>query len=163
MDALGIKPGMVIGEVGAGRGYFTFKLSKRVGKDGKIYANDIKQSVLDYIDDKCRERGISNIQTVKGEYNDPLFPGKNLDMIVMVYVLHHLSQPVKYLKNLKHYLKPGAVLAILEQDPGKTHSASGHFHKKEVVLERIKQAGYRLIRIETFLPKDNIYVLGLFD
>ena len=80
MDAASVQAGMVIGEVGAGHGYFTYHLSRRVGNQGKIYANDIVRRKLTYIDDECQKRNISNIETILGEVEDPLFPENKLDM-----------------------------------------------------------------------------------
>ena len=74
MDLVGVRPGMIIGEVGAGHGYFTFKLSQRVGESGKIYANDISRSALRYLRDRCDRERITNIETFIGEVEDPLAP-----------------------------------------------------------------------------------------
>lgn len=163
MDVIGVKPGMVIGEAGAGRGYFTFKLAKRVGDTGKIYANDISRRALNYIQGRCRREGIDNIEIILGEVENPLFPKSQMDMVIMVYVFHHLKRPVEFLKNIKPSLKPGAPLVILEQDPEKSDEAIGHFLKKEVILDKVKESGYELVWIETFLPKDNIYIYRSID
>ncbi|MCP4155273.1 MAG: methyltransferase domain-containing protein, partial [bacterium] len=80
---IGVKPGMVIGEPGAGKGYFTFKLARKVGPSGKIYANDIVDSKLDTIKTVAREKGLDNIITIKGKVDDPLFPEGTLDMAFM--------------------------------------------------------------------------------
>ena len=64
MDSIGVKPGMIIGEPGAGSGYFTFHLSKRVGEKGKVYANDISRSSLNEIEIRAKREGINNIVTV---------------------------------------------------------------------------------------------------
>jgi len=81
MDSLGVKPGMIIGEAGAGQGYFTFWLSKRVGETGRVYANDIDESVLRSIRNRCNREGIKNIETIVGEVEDPLFPAQQMDMV----------------------------------------------------------------------------------
>jgi len=158
MDTIGVKPGMTIGEPGAGEGYFTFKLSGRVGKNGKIYANDIEKKKLEKIQKICNEKGIKNITTILGKQDDPLFPNHQLDMVVMVYVFHHLKNPVAFLANVKPSLKDGANLVIVERDPKKYADASNHFMKKEAVLDIIKQADYTVTKIATFLPRDNIYI-----
>jgi ubiquinone/menaquinone biosynthesis C-methylase UbiE len=85
MDAVGIRPGMVIGEAGAGRGYFTFKLARRVGETGRIYANDIDESALEHVRDRCRSEGLRNVETVVGQMDDPLFPARALDLVMIVY------------------------------------------------------------------------------
>jgi ubiquinone/menaquinone biosynthesis C-methylase UbiE len=150
---------MVIGEAGAGSGYFTFKLAKRVGKKGKIYANDISQYSLNQLKDRAELENVKNITTVLGETEDPLFPSKELDMIIMVYVLHDLEKPVEFLKNLKKYMKNGASLILLEQEPAKT--GDYHFWSQEKVLETIQKAGYHLKKKETFLIKDTLYILKI--
>lgn len=158
MEVIGVRPGMIIGEVGAGEGYFTFKLAAKVGPTGKIYANDILDSCLRSIKETSKKKGLTNIFTVKGETEDPLFPETQLDMAFMCYVLHDMEKPVEFLKNLQRYLKPGAPLVILERDPVKVPSAAGHFFSREKLLRTIKEGGFNVIRTETFLSKDNIYI-----
>ena len=158
MNVIGVKPGMVIGEAGAGKGYFTFKLARRVGPTGKIYANDIDDDVLDTIRERIKDEDIKNIVTLRGEVTDPLFPEGRLDMVFMCYVVHDLSQPAAFLRNLKPSFKPGGTLVILERDPGKYPSAAGHFWDKEKLLRVVKSAGYKLVRLETFLSRDNLYI-----
>ena len=159
MDCLGIYPGMIIGEAGAGEGYFTFKLSKRVGDAGKIYANDIDQDALRTIRNKCKQEGVKNIETLLGEVEDPLFPEAQMDMVVMMYVFHDLDKPVVFLKNILKSLKPGANVVIIDRDPDKFGYDRSHFMTRETVLKHVKNAGYVIDRIETFLVRDNIYIL----
>lgn len=159
MDTVGVKPGMAIGEVGAGHGYFTFHLSRRVGDSGKIYANDISARALDSIRQKCEAEGISNIQTIVGEVEDPLLPDAELDMVFIVNAFHDLAKPVKLLNNLVPSLKPGAPVVIIDRDPEKVGGFSRHFLTQEEVLEHIKNSDFDLDRIETFLSQHNIYII----
>ncbi len=161
MDAVGVKPGMVIGEAGAGRGYFTFYLAERVGAEGRIYANDISQSSLDALQARAEREGVENIEIVMGEVVDPLFPEKDLDMIVMVYVLHMLDRPLEFLENLKKYLAPRASLVIIEKNTDHDRGHPPSFMSKSQVLDSIQEADYVLLRRETFLPRDTIYILGV--
>ena len=112
----GSRPGMRVGEAGAGEGYFTFPLARRVGPAGIVFANDISTSSLDVIRERADREGLGNIKIVVGAVEDPLFPEKNLDMVVMVYVLHMLERPIPFLKNLRSYLKPGGSLVIIERN-----------------------------------------------
>lgn len=158
MDTIGVKPGMVIGEAGAGRGYFTFKLAKRVGATGIIYANDINEDVLKTIRERCEKEKITNIITILGKEKDPLFPVEAMDLVIMVYVFHDLEQPVPLMQNIKPSLKPGAVVVIVDRDPDRFGQEYHHFMKKEEVVKKIKAAGYEIVKIHTFLARDNIYV-----
>lgn len=159
MDSIGVKPGMIIGEAGSGDGYFTFKLAKRIGGNGHLFANDIVKSKLRHINKKCKEDNISNITTILGEVEDPLFPKDSLDMVIMVYVFHHLDNPVKFLENTKTSMKPGATLVIVERDPERFGKEYNHFLKKKEVVKKIAEANYKLINLFTFLERDNIYVI----
>jgi ubiquinone/menaquinone biosynthesis C-methylase UbiE len=156
MDVIGIRPGMIVGEAGAGRGYFTFKLARRVGASGKVYANDIDRAALDHVRQVCRDEGIGNVETVVGEVEDPLFPVTRLEVVVMVYALHDFSRPVAFLQNLKKYLKPGGRVVILDQDPAL--SGSHHFLTRERLVELFTEAGYGLTRDERFLERDLLLV-----
>jgi tRNA A58 N-methylase Trm61 len=161
MEVIGIRQGMVIGEPGAGKGYFTFKLARKVGPTGKIYANDIDGQCLTFIAAQSLEQGLKNNITIKGKVGDPLFPVGQMDMVFMSYVVHDLAKPVEFLKNLKPAFKPGAQMVILEQDPEKYKKGIGHFFTREKLLEVVKSAGYVLVKIETFLPRDNIYIFRM--
>ena len=159
MDVIGVKAGMTIGEVGAGNGYFTFKLAGRVGPSGLVYANDIDANALRNLAAGAEQRKIGNIVTVKGEVDDPLFPPGVMDLVIMVYVFHEVAQPVKLLQNIKASLKPNAAVVILDQDPDKVRSSSGHFFPKDKILKLVSEAGFEVVGIETFLPRDNFYIL----
>ena len=159
MDVVGVEPGMVIGEVGAGRGYFTFWLSRRVGEVGKVYANDIVANVLSSVRDRCEREGITNIETVLGEVDDPRLPEGALDMVFIVNAFHDFTRPLALLDNLISSLKPGAAVVIIDRDPEKYRDAGNHFKSKEEVLETIAQSDFALDRVETFLSQHNIYII----
>ena len=156
LDAVGIRPGMVVGEAGAGRGYFTFKLARRVGASGKVYANDIDRAALDDLRQVCRDEKIGNVETVVGEVEDPLFPVAGIEVVVMVYALHDFARPAAFLESLKKYLKPGGSVVILDQDPD--ISGDHHFLTRERLVALFAESGYELARDERFLEKDVLLV-----
>ena len=158
MDTIGVEKGMKIGEIGAGEGYFTFKLSKRVGPAGKIYANDIRQSVLDTIQNRIKKENIENIIVLLGSTEDPYFPEENFDLIVMMLVYHELEKPVIYFQNLKKYLKPGGTVVVIERDPERWGQGEDHFMKTKEILDTVEESDYELVRMETFLEIDNIFI-----
>ena len=158
MDAVGVRAGMRIGEAGAGEGYLTFHLARRVGDRGVIYANEISEGDLETIRDRARREGVDNIVTVLGDIEDPLFPERDLDMVIMVYVLHHLDRPIEFLQNLEGYLKPDAPVVIIEKNHNTERSHPPQFMTGRQVLEAIEESGYELEKTETFLPRDTIYI-----
>lgn len=158
MDLMGVKAGMVIGEVGAGSGYFTFHLARRVGETGKIYANDISRRALNSLERRKEREGITNIETIVGEVEDPLLP-EGLDMVFIVNAFHDIARQVVLLDNLAPSLKPGAAVVILDRDPEKFRDSTGHFLTREEVLERIAESVFELDRTETFLPQHSIYII----
>jgi len=149
---------MKIGEAGAGRGYFTFPLARRVGSGGTIFANDISNSALNGIKERAFRESLGNIKIVVGEVEDPLFPEKNLDMVIMVYVLHEVERPIPFLKNIHSYLKPGGLLVIIERNTNEDRFHIPAFLTKKQIFEMVNKTDYELDRIESFLPYDNIYV-----
>jgi len=158
MDAVGVRAGMRIGEAGAGEGYLTFHLARRVGDRGVVYANEISEGDLETIRIRAQREGVDNIVTVLGEIEDPLFPEKDLDMVIMVYVLHHLDRPIEFLQNLEGYLKPDAPVVIIEKNHDTERSHPPQFMTGRQILEIIEESGYELEKTETFLPRDTIYV-----
>lgn len=168
LKSIGVKPGMTIGEIGAGRGRYTVCLARETGKTGKVFANDIDAAALAYLRGRCRRSGIGNVETITGEMNDPLFPENSLDMAIMVLVYHMLDNPDELLRNLKHSLKPGARLVILDphdeeidREFGIDRSSAGSNSPtiKERIGKTAKATGYDLVKIETFLPHDYIFIL----
>ena len=142
MDAIGVTPGMVIGEAGAGDGYFTLPMARRVGADGVVIANDISRKSLRTLEERSAKEGLANVQTVVGEQADPLFPRRDLQLVVLVHAFHEFDRPVEWLVNVKKYLRPGASVAIIDRDPAR--GASSHFWPRERILKHADEAGYDL-------------------
>jgi SAM-dependent methyltransferase len=159
MDAIGLKQGMIIGEVGAGTGRMTMWLAERVGESGKVYANDIDRGALDQLKKRYKSAGFKNVDTIVGHMEDPGFPSDSLDIAFMINVYHHLADPVSILRNLRPSLKSDGILAIVECDPYKVSWGDEHgCARKEDMTEDLKKAGFEIVRIETFLDEDSLYI-----
>lgn len=159
MDVIGVKPGMVVAEVGAGRGRFVVHMAARVGPDGKVYANDIVLEKLDYLEYRCERDSIYNVETILGETHDPLLPYGELDLVYMIDTYHHLSYPVELMRNILPSLKPGGLMVIIEQDPDKFPDAGpNHSTPHDELLQQAAEAGWELLRLEEFLERDYINI-----
>ena len=101
MDAIGLKQGMIIGEVGAGTGRMTMWLADRVGESGKVYANDIDRSALNHLRRRCKKDGFKNVEIVVGKMENPGFSTGALDVAFMINVYHHLADPVPIIRNIR--------------------------------------------------------------
>ena len=157
MEATGVKPGMVVGEVGAGHGYFTFWLAKGVGDSGKVYANDIDRPALSAIERRRESEKVWNIETVLGSVEDPRFPPASLDMVFIVNAFHDLEKPVELLANLLPALKAGATVVIMDRE--QVRAADRHFLTREQVEEIVGRSVFEIVRVETFLRYHNLYIL----
>ncbi|NQT80152.1 MAG: class I SAM-dependent methyltransferase [Candidatus Aminicenantes bacterium] len=155
MDIVGVKPGMIIGEAGAGDGYLSFHLSRRVGAGGRVYANDINRRALQRLNDRCEREGVTNITTVTGKIADPLYPVNDLDMIVMIYAFHDFTEKTEWLRNAKKYIKPSAPVVIFDDQDSHTKLS------KEYVATLADDAGYNLTHFEKFHNGLYIYILHL--
>ncbi len=163
MDAAGIKSGMIIGEVGAGRGRFTMHLARRVGTKGKILANDIDADGLAYLRERCQKAGITNVEIILGEVDDPHFPEGDLDMVFMFCTYHFFDHPINMLKKLLPALKTGGTIVLVEPDPIRGPYGADHGISPERMRRDAAQAGFEVVRIEDFLPEDLIFILKIRD
>src|SRR5688572_27605404 len=114
LDAIGIAKGSTVADVGAGAGYFTWRLAERVGPSGKVYGNDIEPKMLELLRKNMRERKITNVEPVLGAIDDPKLPRQALDLVLLVDVYHEFSEPQKMLQRIRESLKPDGRLALLE-------------------------------------------------
>lgn len=111
---LGLKPGQVVADLGAGTGLFSVQMAKAVAPSGKVYAVEIDKGYLPMIDGKAKQGNLSNVTTVLGEFTDPKLPAQDVDMAFMHDVLHHVQDRAAYLKNAARYLKPSGRFAIID-------------------------------------------------
>lgn len=156
MDAIGVSPGMVVAEIGAGHGRYVVQLAVRVGENGKVYAEDIDDEALKHLEKRCARWGLENVETVAGDVIDPKLPERELDLIFVISSYHHFEDPVALLRNAKSALKPDGKLAIGEWFPTDERPQSGTAPEK--MEAQMNAAGYKLERIETFLKANRIYI-----
>jgi len=160
LDALAIEPGSVVGDVGAGVGYFTEKLARRVGPNGKVYANDIQPEMLVQLRKNMAKLGIGNVQTVVGAEDDPHLPANTLDLILLVDVYHEFSKPQAMLRHMRESLKPGGRLVLLEYRKEDPNVPIREEHKMTVkqVRSELEPEGFRFDKVIETLPQQHILI-----
>ncbi len=169
LDTVGIKPGMTVGEVGAGWGYLVFKLARRVGPSGTVFANDIDPSALTILRERALEKGFHNITTILGTEDDPRLPKGALDMIFMHDTIHLLDKPVELFNNLAPCLKRGGRLVVIEweREKGLLDRSGTRIHPREFrttreFLELFGQTVFQVDRVDgTTLPYLMIFILSV--
>ena len=156
MDAIGIEPGMLGAEIGAGRGRYVVQLAVRVGESGKVYAEDIDAAALGHLEQRCERWGLTNVETIIGDVTDPKLPEGELDFIFIISSYHHFADPVTLLRNARASLKHDGMLAIGEWLPSDENDRETT--SPEEMEAEMAAAGYQLERIETFLEANNMYI-----
>lgn len=161
LDELKLKPGMVVADVGAGTGYMSLKLSKRVGPSGKVYAEDVQPEMLDKVRANAAKARAANIQTVQGTYTDPKLPQGQMDLVLLVDVYHEFSEPQKMLRGIRASLKPDGRLVLLEyrkEDPNIPIIPEHKMSVAEVKTE-LEAEGFVLGPVIETLPRQHILIL----
>jgi predicted methyltransferase len=162
MDALGIADASVVADIGAGSGWFTTRLARRVGPQGIVYAEDVQKEMMNAISRRVSREGFSNVKPVLGLGNDPRLPPASLDVALMVDAYHEVEDRVSMLANLAKALKPHGRLGIVDfrldgTGPG---PAPEERVSPDVVVNDAKKAGLRLIRQEPFLQYQYFLIFG---
>jgi ubiquinone/menaquinone biosynthesis C-methylase UbiE len=160
MEAIDLRPGDGVADVGAGSGYFTFRLSERVGPKGKVYANDIQQEMLDIIAQRMKAKGVKNIELVRGTESDPKLPAGSVDMILLVDVYHEFEFPYEMTEGMVRALKPGGRLVFVEyrlEDPEVPIKLVHKMTEKQVRKE-MEPHPLRWVKTSEVLPRQHVII-----
>jgi ubiquinone/menaquinone biosynthesis C-methylase UbiE len=165
MDALGIAEASVVADVGAGSGWFTVRLARRVGPNGIVYAQDVQAEMLSAITRRVQREGLTNVRPVLGRGNDPRFPAAamgKLDAILLVGTYFEIEDRVTMLRNLAAALKPGGRIGVIDfkANGGGPGPPPEERVDPEVVIRDAAQAGLRLLSSESFLPYQYFLIFG---
>ena len=160
LDAIGLELGQTIADLGAGVGYMTWRMAKRVGPQGTVYGQDIQPYMLDQLQKNMRERGITNVKTILGGLTDPKLPVASLDLLLMVDVYHEFSEPQKMLRGIHEALKPGGRLVLIEyrgEDPAVPIRPEHKMTVKQVRAE-LEPEGFKFEKSLETLPRQHILI-----
>ena len=160
LDALKIKPGDTVADVGAGAGYTSLRLARRVGPTGTVLATDVQPQMLRMLDSNAKTAGVRNIKPILCTATDPKLPENQVDLALMVDVYHECSDPVATLAGLRKGLKSGGRLVLVEfrgEDPEVPIKPEHKMTVAQVKLE-LESQGFRFKEKVDFLPWQHILV-----
>jgi ubiquinone/menaquinone biosynthesis C-methylase UbiE len=163
MDALGIADGSAVADIGAGAGWFTIRLARRVGPNGVVYATDVQREMLDAIRRRVSREGLANVQTRMGTDAKPNLPADALDAVLVVDVYPEVTDRITFLRSLASALKPAGRIGIVNYKPGRGGpgpAPSEGVRVESALVERDAQAaGLRVVARQN-LPYQYLLVLG---
>jgi predicted methyltransferase len=152
MDALGLRAGSSAADIGAGNGYFSFRMAERVGAFGKVYAVDIDKLTLEGLRDRAAREKVTQIETIFSAAADPKLPEASIDAALIVNAYHEMREYDAMLQGIHRALKPGGRLGIIDEDdrPGRPRSEyhSRHSIAEDVVREDATRNGLRFLTKE---------------
>ena len=147
-----IEKGDQVADIGCHEGYFTFHLSNQVGPLGKVYAVDIAEYRLTELEKDIKDRNVTNVEVVLGEYDDPKLPKGLLDVVVVMDTYHEMEDNLKILSHIKEALKPNGRLLILEKlkahkiGKSRDEQTAGHTLSTNYVKEDLMKVGFRILK-----------------
>ena len=162
MDSLGMAEGSVVADIGAGGGWFTIRLARRVGANGIVYAEDIQPQMLEATMRRVAREGLRNVRRVLGTAEDPRLPEGTLDAVLIVDTYHELDNPDALLHNIAKALKPQGRVGVVDfkRDGLGPGPSLDDRVDPELVVRDAEAAGLRLVRRETFLPYQFLLVFS---
>lgn len=155
--ALALRPGDRVADLGAGGGYFTFRLADAVGPSGRVFAVDVDEGLLAYLADRARDEGRTNVETVLAGYDDARIPPPGVDLVFTCNTFHHLEDRSAYFARLRASLRPGGRVAIVDFTPeGVPFGAHGT--APATVVAELEAAGFALVATHGFLEDQSFLV-----
>ena len=162
MDRLGVRPGVRAADIGAGDGYYTVRVARRLGPTATIYAEDVTPNYLKGLAARLDREGIKNVALVQGAPRDPKLPTNSLDVAILSHVYHEIENPYEFLYRLRPALAPNARVAIIDNDrPTQDHGTPpallrcelGAIGYRQVDFVRLEPAeGYLAVFVPANVP-----------
>ena len=162
LDAMGLRPGDVVADVGCGSGYYARRMARRVQPGGTVYCEDIQPEMLDIMRGHAAREGVRGIEAVLGTPTDPRLPPGAIDWIVIADVYHEMSDPEPMLAGIRRALAPGGRVALLEyrvEDGTGDQIKADHTMSVRQVLAEWRAAGFELEALHDFLPWQHLFFL----
>jgi trans-aconitate methyltransferase len=150
-----VQRGQRVADLGAGGGYFTWKLADAVGSEGRVFAVEVDDALVAKLERGVAQRELANVAVVRGAFEDPQLPDAGIDIVMLSSVYHHIDDRVAYMTRLRRDLAPGARVAILEPRAGWESwlllLPPGHGVAVPAIRDEMQRAGYRPSASHDFL------------
>ena len=140
MDWAGIQPGTTVADIGAGEGYYTIRLSERVGPKGRVLAQDINRGALDRLGERVTREQLDNVAIKEGAVDDPRLPESSFDRIFMVHMYHEIEDPYAFLWRMRPALAKGGEVIVVDRD----RATDRHGIPPKLLFCEFDAVGYRL-------------------
>lgn len=150
MDILGIKPNTVVADIGAGSGWFTVRASHRVGRGGRVFAEDINPNAIEFIANRAKKEKLENIKVVLGTPDNPKLPEGSTSAVLLLKVYHEIAHPIPFMQALRADLHADARVGIIDRNGNGTDHGVG----RDVVEREMAQAGYKEVAHYDFTKAD---------
>ena len=160
IDAMGLRGGEVVADLGAGTGYFTFRLAAKVGKTGRVLAVEIQDEMVQTLRRRATALQITNVEEVKGSETDPQLPAGGVDIVLMVDVYHELAYPFEVMTKVREALKPGGRVVFVEYRKEDLRVPIKEVHKMSVeqLAKEMQAVGLAQVRTVETLPSQHIVI-----
>jgi ubiquinone/menaquinone biosynthesis C-methylase UbiE len=154
LEQLGLKPGMVVCDLGCGNGYYSLRMAPRVAPEGKVLAVDIQTEMLHLLELRSQEQNVENIEVILGSLTDPRLPANGVDLVLMVDVYHEFSHPEQMLAGIRQSLSPTGLVALLEYRAEDSSVPIKPLHKmsKRQILKEYQANGFKISKQYDGLP-----------
>ena len=158
IEALDLKPEMVIADIGAGSGYYSFRMAEKVGPKGKVLAVDIQKEMLDIIRQRMKKEKVTNIEPILGTESDPKLPVNSVDLILLVDVYHEFAFPFEMTEAMVKALKPGGHMVFVEfrKEDKKVPILEVHKMSQAQVLKEMKPHSLKHVKTVKSLPWQHV-------
>ena len=151
---LDVRTGAQVADVGAGDGYYTVRVARRVGPTGRVYAEDITARYVAELRERVRRERLANVTVVLGEPHDPRLPAAAADIALLVHMYHEVEQPYALLYNLAAAMRPGSRVAILDQN----RPTGAHGTPPALLRCELTRSGYRESAFHPLGPREYLAV-----
>ncbi len=155
MDRLGIKPGMRVADVGAGDGYYTVRLARRLGPGATIYAEDVEPRYLRGLADRLEREGVRGVALVHGAPGDPKLPPDSVDVAILSHMYHEIENPYEFLYRLRPALARDARVAIIDM----SRATQDHGTPPDLLRCELATLGYREMDFVSLAPADGYLIV----